>query len=397
MSDLKRNILCSVLLTSVFSNSVCAGLMSELSENESSLISSHNTEDSLLLSNTANETESENNKQNNNVLISDTEITLEDIINYNYSNIEELNADEILRKLDLTASSEVYYYDYVIKNYTYRNDMAEVCKKINDDAISVIDRYIQKTKYIPLKDPLWFLAIGAVEYNSGEYGNKDIICSWPVNIEDYQNNPKYMLGYNWRNVEKYLGTEAVTRRTGGAIGPFQLENFFGKGVSPVIPEEFGIIGSSQQRTDCWVDLGSCVASGSSIIWQQGTYADRWNIADSANLCFGVYDTTLKKVGGKCALTELESKYEQAVFLMWAHNRGTGILGNNKYKEKVQKICGYIDEIMEIIYKIKPYRFTRRAEFKDIAEKIGAEVNCDVYPIYSLISYLIVEARYTGAW
>lgn len=207
-----------------------------------------------------------------------------------------------------------------------------------------------------------------------------------------------MLSYNWRIVQAMLGDNAVIRRTGGAIGPFQLESFFGKGVEPIVPEEFGIIGSEEQRQDCWVTLGANPGSGTSIIWQQGTYADRWSIADCANQTLAVYDETLRKVDGKCALTELDNRYKQVTMLMWAHNRGTGILGNYQYKEKVEKLCdNYLEELKTLIYNTKPERFTRNGIYMNKVNQICREIGCDQYPVMSLISYIIVEARYSGMW
>ncbi|MBR1444779.1 MAG: hypothetical protein IJ583_14755 [Firmicutes bacterium] len=355
------------------------------------------SEMSILSSSTKDEADSEDpDSKNDKALMSDIEKYDIDEHIFDYRNIEVINADEILSELDLSSSDEILDFDYVIKEYNYRSDMQEVYKNINNDAISVIDRYMQKTSYIPLKDPLWFFALGAVEYNY--YANDpDIICSWPIDVEAYKADPNYMLGYNWKDIQKRLGNAAVVSRTGGAIGPFQMESFYGKNSSPVIPSEFGLIGSSEQRSDCWVELGACTDSGSSIIWQKGTYADRWNIADAANLCLGVYDETLRRVNGKCALTEFNDKYEQAVFLMWAHNRGTGILGDREYKKKVEAICTHIDELKEVIYKLKPNRFTRSENLMAPIKKIANESGSDNYPVMALASYLIVEARYSGAW
>lgn len=401
---MKRKICIAAALISAFTNTVRADLISVNQENDSDesitvsdensagLLSLSNEQDfdaSILSSKSADETEEESK-----TLMSDNEINIDDYI-FNYDNIEKIDADEILSKLDLSSAEEIAVFDYVVKNYTYRSDMDEVYRKINDDAISVIDRYIQKTEYVPLKDPLWFFALGAVEYNRSN--SEDIICSWPVDVDAYKENPNYMLEYNWKEIQRRFGNSAVVSRTGGAIGPFQLESFFGKGISPVIPEEFGTIGSAEHRSDCWTELGACTDSGSSIIWQQGTYADRWSIADCANLCLGVYDETLRKVNGKCALTELDNKYEQAVLLMWAHNRGTGILGDSNYKEKAEKICTHLDELSETVYRLKPCRFSRSGEIMQTINNITADVGCDAYPVMALASYLIVEARYSGVW
>jgi len=398
------------MLASMFTNTVRADLISvRQEENSEGIVLSEENGNGLLSSEqehsqdismlSLEKKEESGNKgkdtQETKALMSDTdEFDIEKYI-LNTQEIDVINAEEILAKLDLSASEEIPDFDYVIKNYTYRNDMAEVYRNINDDAVSVIDRYMQKTSYIPLKDPLWFLAIGAVEYNRGN--DSDIICSWPVDTEKYKEDSGYMLGYSWKEVQRRYGNSAVTGRTGGAIGPFQMESFYGKGVSPVIPDEFGIIGSAQQRSDCWVELGACTDSGSSIIWQPGTYADRWSIADAANLCLGVYDESLRKVNGKCALTELDNKYEQAAFLMWAHNRGTGILGKTEYKEKVKKICLHLDELKDVIYRVKPDRFTRTGEIMNTVKRIASESDCDTYPVMALASYLIVEARYSGVW
>lgn len=311
--------------------------------------------------------------------------------------IEEIDIQKVIQSVENENNEIINAQSNPSDYYIFREDMDKIYQRINIDAVNVIDRYMSKTKFIPVKDPLWFLAIGAVEYGYYNPDNNDIICSWSIDVSDYEKDENYMLAYNWCIVQEMLGDDAVTRRNSGAIGPFQLESFFGKGVEPVIPEEFGIIGSTEQRQDCWVALGESPGNGTSIIWQQGTYADRWSIADSANQTLAVYDETLRRVNGNCALTELDDKYEQVTMLMWAHNRGTGILGNYAYKEKVEKICGYLDELKKLVYDTKSSRFTRNSLYMQKLNEICREVGCDQYPVLSLLSYLIVEARYSGRW
>jgi hypothetical protein len=305
----------------------------------------------------------------------------------------DLTPYEVLVENSSSIGSETYVASS--RNIKYSSANPEVCNKLNSDVYNIVDRYMSKTSYIPVKDPKWFIALGAVEYGYA-YNDPGLVFSWPVRTEDYTED--FMLKYNWKYVNSTFGTSAVTRRSGGAIGPFQQESFYGQGVTPVIPEEFGLIGTDgTHRTDCWIDLGANPAGGTSILWKLGTKADRWSIADSANLCLAVYDTTLRKVNGKCALTNLSDRYAQVTLLMWGHNRGTGILGQENYARRAAIIATYVPEIKEYIDAKKPSRFVRDAETMRLVSKIANAAGSDNYPVMSLISYMITEARYNGEW
>ena len=80
-------------------------------------------------------------------------------------------------------------------NYTYRAGMGETYMKLNNDAAAIINRYMERAEYIPVKDPLWFLAIGAVEYNY-KANDGDIIFSWSTDTFEARKNPDYLLNYN---------------------------------------------------------------------------------------------------------------------------------------------------------------------------------------------------------
>lgn len=282
-------------------------------------------------------------------------------------------------------------------NYTYRPGMGETYIKLNNDAVSIINRYMEKAQYIPVKDPLWFLSIGAVEYNY-RANESDIIFSWPVDTFAARDNPDYLLNYNWREVQRIGGDDLVTRRTGGAIGPFQLESFFGANTDPLIRDEFGLIGSvdGQPRTDCWLELGANPGTGTDIIWKQGTYADRWSIADATNQTLAVYNETIRR-SGSTELDNLPDRYGKATMLMWAHNRGTGLLGWKSARESVEKILEFKDELEALVWQYQPSRFARQEYFMSKAREISDYAGCDTYPVMALISYLIVENRYAGHW
>lgn len=282
-------------------------------------------------------------------------------------------------------------------SYTYRPGMGETYMKLNNDAVSIINRYMERANHIPVKDPLWFLAIGAVEYNYKE-NDSDIIFSWPVDSFAARNNPDYLLNYNWREVQRIGGSDLVTRRTGGAIGAFQLESFFGATTEPLIPEDFGIIGSvdGQPRTDCWLELGANPGVGTDIIWKQGTYADRWSIADATNQTLAVYNETIRR-SGVTELDNIPDRYGKVTMLMWAHNRGTGLLGWESARASVEKILEYKDELELLVWQHKPARFARQEYFMSKAREISSYAGCDTYPVMALISYLVVEKRYEGHW
>jgi len=282
-------------------------------------------------------------------------------------------------------------------NYTFRPGMGETYMKLNNDAAAIINRYMERAHYIPVKDPLWFLAIGAVEYNYRE-NESDIIFSWPTDTYEARRNPDYLLNYNWREVQRIGGDSLVTRRTGGAIGAFQLESFFGVGTEPLTPEEFGLIGSidGQPRTDCWIELGSNPGAGTCIIWKQGTYADRWSIADAANQTLAVYNETIRR-SRHTELDNLQCRYGKITLLMWAHNRGTGLLGKESARQSVEKILERKHELVELVELHRPDRFARQSVFMDKAREISEYAGCDTYPVMALMSYLIMERRYAGHW
>jgi len=282
-------------------------------------------------------------------------------------------------------------------NYTFRSGMGETYTKLNNDAAAIINRYMERATYIPVRDPLWFLAIGAVEYNYRENDN-DIIFSWPVDTFVARTNSDYLINYNWREVQRIGGNDLVTRRTGGAIGAFQLESFFGANTDPLIIDDFGLIGSvdGQPRTDCWLDLGASPGSGTDIIWKQGTYADRWSIADATNQTLAVYNETIRRAG-TTELDRLSDRYGKITLLMWAHNRGTGLLGRESARESVEKILEFKDELELLVWQHQPTRFARQEFFMSRAREIADYAGCDTYPVMALISYMVVTNRYAGHW
>ena len=314
-----------------------------------------------------------------------------DIIEEDLSDI-----DVDISKLDLTPRVEmtetpVYSDDLIVK---YANGVSATAQAANTDALSIINHYMEKCDYIPLKDPKWVLALGSIEY--AYYPNRsDIIFSWPIDINTYKSGD--MLSYDYNYVKQHWGTEALYHRTGGAIGPFQCESFFGEGVSPVIPEEFGLIGTDgSTRKDCWIEVGSNPPGGTDITWKAGTHADRWSIADASNQILGVYNETMRRTNHQAEIYNM-SKYEQAVLLMWGHNYGTGIINQQSRIDTSKEIAKYRDEIYQVISRMKPDRFSRQAELMTVVDRICDEVGCPQYPVMGLVSYMIVEARYNGEW
>lgn len=310
-------------------------------------------------------------------------------------NLEDIPIPD-LSTIDLSPSKEVIvtpvYSDDL--SYTYHNGMSAVAKQANTDALAIVNHYMEKCDYIPLKDPKWVIALGSIEFQYVP-NDKDLIFAWPVDLADY--NDKFMLAYNWQYVNNKWGSDVTTARTGGAIGPFQCESFFGEGVPPVIESEFGTIGSPDAtRTDCWTVLGTNPQGIGNIAWEYGTRADRWSIADSTNIILGVYNLTMKRTNYTAEIYSM-SKYEQATLLMWGHNAGTGIINQRNRIDTSKKIATYRDEIYKVISEVKPARFSRSNDLMATVNKICSEVGCPQYPVMSLMSYMITEARYNGEW
>lgn len=285
--------------------------------------------------------------------------------------------------------------DLVIKNYTYHSSMPVLQQNLNNTVASIYDRYIQET-VIPLKDPLWLIAIGSVEY-SYTSNDSDLIFSFPANMSKAASNPNYLLSYDWREVEDSFGRASVLRRDGSSIGILQITAGFASNVEPVIPADFGRIGAGDTpRTDVWVTLGACTDSGSSIIWKHGIDGDRWSPADNANITYAVFDRTIKN--SPTCMDAYEGKYEQAIILMWGHNRGTGIIGQQSYIDRTKVLATYVPEMIAYIEQEKPSRFIRTTSMSaKVTEIANKATNGDKYPVMALMSYLITEARYSGRW
>lgn len=308
--------------------------------------------------------------------------------------LEDITAD--ISKIDINPYDEIVqapiYTDDL--SYKYHSSMSKKAQDANTDTLALINHYMEKAAYIPVRDPKWVIALGAIEYN---YVSQDpgLIFSWPIDLNTYSND--VLLGYNWQYIRDHYGDDAVYRRTGGAIGPLQCESFFGEGVTPIIPEEFGLIGTNgTARTDCWTYYGSNPGSGTDITWKYGTKADRWSVADATNLTLGVYNETMRRTNYQAEIYNM-SKYEQITLLMWGHNAGTGIINQRSRIDIAKEIATHRDEIYEVISRVKPSRFTRSSQLLPTINKIAGEVGCPDYPVMSLMSYMIVEARYNGEW
>lgn len=193
----KRNFIVFLVCPMLLANNVYAGLLSVPSK------SKQNSSDNILLSLSSFLEKKEeistklisvsrlNEKEEDDSLLSEETPVINDNVKQKVNKIDEINIQKIIDDIETKESDIQIDIDFKNKEYSYREDMPEIYKRINNDAISVINRYMSKTKYIPIKDPLWFLAIGAVEYNYYNKENKDIICSWPIDISDYENTNKY--------------------------------------------------------------------------------------------------------------------------------------------------------------------------------------------------------------
>lgn len=301
--------------------------------------------------------------------------------------------DSILEKLDLQLYTELEENEISLDQYTFHHSVNEEERYLNQSLASIYNRYLEKTD-IPLKNPLWLIAIGSVEYN---YSNNlpGIIFSFPVDVSAASGNPNYLLSYDWKEVQRLGGNSTVLRRDGSSIGIFQITSGYGVNVDPVIPEEFGIIGAENQRSDCWLSLGERPDSGGSIIWKPGVNGDRWSPADNANIIYATYDSFLKKYP---LSNKISSDYEKAILFMWAHNRGVGIINDEYYIDKAKELALYVPELKSFLEAVRPIRFTRNSILKQKYESIAnAATGGDKYPVMALMSYLITEYRYSGKW
>lgn len=301
----------------------------------------------------------------------------------------------IADRLDLADYHEIISNELVLADYTYTPEMLAVAQELNTTLASIYMRYIEKSD-LPLKDPLWFIAIGSIEYNY-TINDPHLIFSLPADLEAAKNSANYLLEYDWREVQRIGGDSAVLRRDGSSIGLFQLTGGYGVGYSPIIPEDFGIIGNTKEdrRSDCWLTLGDGNNSGAAIVWKPGVDGDRWSPADCANLMCGVYTSYLKN---KPFPPELGDKYEQAILLMWSHNRGVGIINNSTYIFRSKALAEAVPELLTFVEEVKPIRFMRTATLMNkVRELADRYTDGEQYPVMALMSYLITECRYSGKW
>lgn len=298
----------------------------------------------------------------------------------------------------LNLSTEVgMFSDAVSLDLKYAPSVSELEQTLNTQMVSIFNRYVQETS-LPIKDPFWLLALCAVEL--GNFSTSDgLIFTLPVDMHKATQNTQYLLEYNWKDVADSFGLDLVLSRDGSSIGPLQLTGGFANNVNPIIPEEFGVFGATSdanRRTDAWVTLGACLDTGTSIIWKSGIDGDRWSPADMANITYGVYNTTLKN--SPTCLDDYNGKYEQAIILMWGHNRGTGIINNDSYKSRTKALASCVLELQEFLAEHKPNRFSRTLTLMPKIQEIADRTtDGDLYPVMGLVSYLIMEARFNGQW
>lgn len=321
---------------------------------------------------------------------------------YDIEEVEVLNKDNIVVTEDFQFFDLTHTYDVDIDmvkevqmqdelSYTFSASNQVGVNALNTAIVDLSKRYVSLIEGEPsANDPLWPLAISNVEYT---YANNhipdDLIVGWPVDLDEFTDNPNYLYDITWRNVQE-LGTNFVLKRSGGAIGVFQLERGFGGWASPIIPEEFG----GESRKDCWLTLGEVPDDGASIAWKLGLQADRWNYSDALNIIAGVVNQDIETQ--KTILkfnTFSDDKYGRVTLLMWGHNVGGGAYRDEHRASEVSRIINYIDELRELILLEKPMRFNGQTYFKDFISSRGLSY----YPTAALASYLILEYRTQGAW
>lgn len=312
---------------------------------------------------------------------------------FDFTVFDYIYDQSVVQNLDLSPEKDVGF-DTTL-DVKYASNIQTLEQQLNSTMLSIFDKYVSASA-IPTKDPLWLMALCAVEYGS-HATNDNLIFTLPVNMDKASQDPNYLLTYDWTEVRDSFGLSSVLARDGSSIGPLQLTAGFANNVSAVIPEDFGVIGSvSGTRSDAWVTLGDCKDSGTSIIWKPGVNGDRWSPSDMANITYGVYDYTIK--ASPTCMDAYIGKYEQAIILMWGHNRGTGIINRDSYRERTKALATCVEEMREFLYELQPTRFSRTtammAKVKDIANRT---TDGDQYPVMGLMSYLIMEARYNGLW
>ena len=302
-------------------------------------------------------------------------------------NVNSNNKIKIPNSNQLDAVVDSTPYDY-----KYSNNMGGFYKASNDAVARIINHYLSKASHIPLKNPYWLLAIMAVEYNYTSI-HKDFLFTFPVDEDSIKNDKDYFLKYNWKEAERITDSATILKRTGGAIGPFQCESFYGSNSNGIIPEELGTIGfeGPGNRQDCSMELQD---SGQNFRWVKASKADRWSLCDSLNIIVDIYD---KSILNKGYLIQKDNSYAQAVYMMWAHNRGMSILNKLDYSIKVDKIIEHLNDLKTLIYDKKPNRFSRQSYLMPLINQIANYAESDTYPVMCLASYIIVEARMTGEW
>lgn len=303
---------------------------------------------------------------------------------------------EVYNYLDIASNNIVDEYRlFSDRTLTYNVDESTAVGVINAAQYAMAEHYQNASPYIPVDTPLWLLAVINVEM-SGLWDEKGLYLNIPIDLG--KASEEYMWAYDWHDAEDLLGNK-VYHRSGGAIGPMQIESFYGKGISPIIPSEFGTVGLTDGsfRSDVWLEYGINPGGKGNIQWELGLVADRWSLADSLNITVGHTNTALARLPNDAAFYSLNEPYEMETLMMWSHNRGTQLLSSDKYIEMTRKIVDKIDVLDAAVVLYKDERYDRQRHYDKAIQEVCEYSGADSYPVMSLVSYLILEHRYSGEW
>lgn len=162
--------------------------------------------------------------------------------------------------MPVKASSSRYYIDHL----QYADSIPQTQRELNTEILDAAYRYMEKTSYFPNIDAgAMYLVAATSQENSGS-GDENIFANIRITAEVYEKYPNALQGYS---TQTQYGLQSYS---GYHVGPLSLSPSFLNSGS--IEDELGVIGVDTPRKDI-----------------TGTIGDRANWYDTCNMAADVLD------------------------------------------------------------------------------------------------------------
>jgi len=238
---------------------------------------------------------------------------------------------------------------------------------LNKEMFYWSDYFFSKATDIFYIDPIWPLALINLETPDTGNNNPYLYFDMVVDLDKYIKTPNYLETFTWKDVPESI----LLSGTYSSIGPFQFLESYADNTPLVVDHRYSSLGDVTGKLT----------------------HDRWNYLDSLNVMAGQINSECKRVAKKELVSSLINRYEKAVYMMWSHNTGQGILTNPERRDTVIEVVSHKDAIYNLLRENKPSKFKHQAYLMDYIK----ENNLKAYPTMALMSYLIIESRCNGEW